>query len=1010
MIFKTPAMRLTVSLVLLMVNLLFLSRFFGFIPDESKVVLELRKSLCESLALQFSVGAEKGEFQAIQRTLRAVVERNDDIRSAAIRTRNGQLLALAGEHLANWKVPADGKSTPTHVNVPLFRESKKWAVVEIRFAPLWTNNLAAGFTNSFAGLVGFIALSSFVSYFFLLKKTLRELDPSAVIPDRVQKAFDVLQEGILILDEKEHIVMANKFFAGLLGKSPEEMIGLKGSELSWLDCQTPEQVKVLPWLQVLQDNLKQEGAALSLVNNLGTKTKLVVNAVMVPDNAGKCRGVLVTFDDITQLEEKNFELNYMVKKLELATEEIQLKNQELETLANHDPMTLCLNRRSLGIKFDALFARAQADSGELSCLMVDIDFFKAVNDNHGHSTGDQVIKAVADVLKTSTRDTDLVGRYGGEEFCVVLPELNLEAAAEIAERIRKAIEVKSCSGIKITVSLGVSSLEFNAGKPNELINQADKALYAAKESGRNRVVTWGKDLNCVSTVDGETKIQEQVSKSEKSADTHTDQTQLQSRVLELEGLLEKRAIELEHYKLYDFKTGLPTRSLFEDRINNEITRSKRTNNLIAVLSITIDTIKRNYETLGYKAAEQLVKACGRRLNDVLRENIDTVAVMENSKEMSSVSLINQTEFGILLIDIEQADHVTWIMKRMLDSFEKPFHIKGKEIYLSAYFGVSIFPHDGQSVEALYSGAANACRYAQKHNGPERYLFTSRSLSETADHQLQIESSLHEAIQNDELQLYYQAKISTATGQIDGFEALLRWQSPHLGFVPPDHFIPVAEQSGQIDEIGDWVIHTACRQLRTWMDTGIEVGSIAVNLSGLQLHQENLPNRIQNILDEFDIDTDRLEIELTESSFLDTHDKSFTILKQIKEMGLRVTMDDFGTGYSSLSCLRDIPLSCLKIDRSFISDINKDENANKLVATIISIAHSLGLEVVAEGVEEKYQADHLIELGCEYLQGYYFSRPIPRNEVVDLLQKQPSADSKLRHGALTEGINCVPESC
>jgi EAL domain-containing protein (putative c-di-GMP-specific phosphodiesterase class I) len=175
-----------------------------------------------------------------------------------------------------------------------------------------------------------------------------------------------------------------------------------------------------------------------------------------------------------------------------------------------------------------------------------------------------------------------------------------------------------------------------------------------------------------------------------------------------------------------------------------------------------------------------------------------------------------------------------------------------------------------------------------------------------------------------------------------------------------------------------------------MDMGLEVGPIAVNMSGVQLRQQNLANRIQNLLDEFNLDTHLLEIELTESSVVNTYDKSFAILKQIKEMGLRVTMDDFGTGYSSLSYLRNIPLSGLKIDGSFIADINKDENADKLIASIISMAHGLGLEVVAEGVEEKHQADHLIALGCEYLQGYYFSRPIPQSEVADILQKQPMA--------------------
>jgi PAS domain S-box-containing protein len=314
MMFKTPAMRLSFALVLLTVNLLFLANLIGFVPDKSEFALELRKSLSESLALQFSVAAEKGELQTIQSTLRAVVERNDNIRSAAIRTYDGKLLVVAGEHLAHWKAPVDGKSTSTHVHVPVFRKNENWATVEIRFAPLWTNNLASGFSNSFVGLLAFIALSGFLCYFFVMKRTLRVLDPAAVIPERVQNAFDVLQEGILILDDKEQIVMANRSFSNLFGKSPAAMIGLKGSELGWLNFKNSNHTKQLPWFRVLEDGREHKGASLSLLNSLGVKIKLAVNAAMVTNNAGKCRGTLVTFDDITQLEEKNFELGVWLKR------------------------------------------------------------------------------------------------------------------------------------------------------------------------------------------------------------------------------------------------------------------------------------------------------------------------------------------------------------------------------------------------------------------------------------------------------------------------------------------------------------------------------------------------------------------------------------------------------------------------------------------------------------------------------------------------------------------------
>lgn len=989
MIFRSLAIRISFALVLLTANLLVVANGIGLIPDVSQSALELRKGFAESLAVQFSIAAEKGEVQTIQRTLRAVVERNEELRSAAVRSYDGNLIALAGEHLAQWKAPPGGKSTPTHIQVPVFRKHEKYAVVEIRFRPLWEGYLQKGFASSLVGLIAFVALSSFVFYSFILKRTLRELDPSSLIPDRVQKAFDVLQEGVLILDENEQIVMANKALASLVGKVPEALMRKKGSELGWLEYKTPKQVRQLPWIKVVKDGLDQMGASLSLMNNVGGKVKLAVNAGKITDNAGKCRGTLVTFGDITQLEEKNWELSDLVQKLQLAQGEIQAKSRELEFLANRDPLTLCVNRRALDRSLNECFTKAKTEGTPLSCLMADIDFFKSVNDRYGHATGDQVIRAVADVLKRSTRDADIVGRYGGEEFCVVLPGLKLGVAAQIAERIRQAIEKDLCAGVKITVSLGAASLESNASKPNELINQADKALYAAKKGGRNQVVTWAKDVKLVVGDDG-VKSPGQISKAGKEVKTTREQLELQRRIHELEGLLEKRTIELEHSATYDLKTGLPTSSLFKDRIEHAIARAMRGNFLAAVLSMRSDTVKQVQETIGHRAAEQLLKAWAHRMNDLLREHIDTVSAIETLKASSSLSMISQTELGILLAEIKQVDNVTWVMKRLMDTLEKPFQIQGSEIYLSAHIGVAIFPHDGLVVEELVRNASNACSHSQKVKGKDRYLFSSQHLNETAAEQLQIENLLHGAIENKELELHYQPKIEVATGRIAGFEALLRWKSASLGFVPPGKFIPIAEHFGLIEGLGDWVLYDACRQLRTWLDMGLEVGSVAVNISGVQLRQRGLANGIRSVLDEFNLDAGLLELELTESSMVNTYEKALSVLKQIKEMGIRLTMDDFGTGYSSLACLRNIPLSCMKIDRAFVSEINKDENANRLIASIVSIGHGLGLEIVAEGIEEKHQADYLAALGCEYFQGYYFGRPIPHNEVVELLHNQGMA--------------------
>jgi diguanylate cyclase (GGDEF)-like protein/PAS domain S-box-containing protein len=988
MMLKSPVFRLTCVLILLSLNLLLLAHLLGFFPDADKSALETRKSLCESLALQFSTAADAGEYQTIQQTLRVLVDRNDEILSAAIRTTGGKLIAVAGEHLAFWKAPKDGKSSPTEVQVPIFLNKKHWATVEIRFTPLWTNQLATGSFNSFAALLVFFGLGGSLCFFFVIKRTLRELDPSAVIPERVQRAFDVLQEGVLILDEKEHIVLANIAFASLFGKSSSEMIGLKGSELGWLNYDGRQKSDQLPWFKALKDGKEHLGTLLTLRSRHSGKIKLTVNVAVVTDAGGKVRGTLSTFDDITQLEEKNFELGHTIEKLQLANDEIQQKSQELKFLAERDPLTQCLNRRSMSLRYGAMFSKAVRDGTPLSCMMADIDLFKSVNDRYGHAVGDEVIKAVADVLIASTRESDLVGRYGGEEFCVILYDLTRAKTADVAERIRSAIESKMCAGIKITLSLGVSFLDAGTAGPDELINQADKALYAAKKSGRNRVVLWGCDVDPSTGNDSASGDRADAPSAEEGADPDTDPSYLQRRVRQLEGQLEKRTLELRHFEMYDSHTGLPTRALFEDRIGREIARCKRQNSLMAVLSMNIDAVKRIQEAFGYNAAEQMVRDCGQRLIRVLREKIDTVAAIQDHPGTATVSLINPAEFGILLSDIAQVDHVTWVMKRMLDTFEKPFLIKDNEIHASACFGVSIYPHDGKTVEELCCSAINACNHARKLSGPERYLFSSRRLNAMAVEQLNIENDLHDALQNEEFQIYYQPKVSARNGQTIGYEALIRWQHKDLGIVLPGQFIPVAEQSGLINRIGDWVIYNACRQFRKWNEMGLDVGSIAINVSGAQLRQEDLANRLESVLNEFSIDPRLIEIELTESSLIDTHDQSLANLRRFKEKGLRITLDDFGTGYSSLSYLHKMPLSGLKIDRSFVADIGKDENANKLIACIVAIAHELGLEVTAEGVEQKRQVDYLTEAGCEYLQGYYFSAPVPQEDVAQNERSQP----------------------
>ena len=489
----TPVIRISLGLVSLTVSLLLLGKLIGFAPDRTKSVIESRKILSEALAIQFSSAAHRADFPLIRETLQSMVDRDNDIKSAAMRDNGGNLLAEAGEHLVHWKPLTDGRSTPTHIQIPIFKGQSLWAMIEVSFAPLWVNNLKTGFKNSYLSLIIFVGFTGFGGYFLMMKRTLRELDPSAVVPGRVQAAFDVLKEGVLILDEKEQIVLANTAFANLVDKAPERLIGFKGSELGWKDCNSPQLRKQLPWMQIIRGEKQVVISRLVLDRGDQPSVTFMINAAPVLDGKGKSRGVLVTFDDVTELEEKNHELSHTVDKLQLTTEQVQTKNMELEFLASHDPLTLLLNRRALNREFDKAFTEAKLGGLELSCIMCDIDHFKSVNDRYGHAAGDNVIKMISGLLQKNSRENDMVGRYGGEEFCVVLPHIDIRKAADIANRIRQSIKEDSSSEIQVTMSFGVSSIKLNAVDPSALINEADKALYIAKESGRNRVVCWGDD-------------------------------------------------------------------------------------------------------------------------------------------------------------------------------------------------------------------------------------------------------------------------------------------------------------------------------------------------------------------------------------------------------------------------------------------------------------------------------------------------------------------------------------
>jgi len=996
----TPSVKISFSLVLITISILLSGTFAGVMPDKNRIVMESRQKLCESLAVQFSLAAQNGSVAGMRPVMALLVQRNDDVTSIALRAQNQSLLVFSGDHTAFWKEKSGAPSTLKNVQVPIFKGNKPWATMEVSFTPLSQTGILAWLRNSFWGLIVFVAVFGFPLYYFFMKKTLRALDPSAVIPARVKAAFDVFEEGVLLMDEKEQIIMTNVSFADKIGKSPEDLIGFQGSELPWIGFDSPEEREELPWVQVLSDNRSRIGISLSLKNHSGEILKFVINASPILDGKGEQRGVLVTCDDVTELEEKNLMLHGMVNDLQKTQEEIQDKNVKLEFLASHDPMTKLLNRRAFNSRFDEMFRRSVEDGTELSCIMTDIDHFKRVNDNHGHAVGDKVIIAVAKILQVHARKSDIVGRYGGEEFCIVFPGMMVEKAAEVAEQIRLAIKKDLSAGVPVTNSLGVSSLLCEAESAQELLDQADKALYIAKESGRNRVVIWdgsSEEHGVVpEAVEKEVETVQDVAPdivqiADPVVSTTGDDIELHRlsvRVKELEGITEQRGAELEHNATHDAVTGLPNRILFDDRISQSLARGYRFDSIVAMLSISIETISTINDVLGHSIADELLKLCGERLGKTLR-TVDTVASLQQDDSPDteiSISRLGQEEFGVLLTDVEHVDAITWIVKRILDSFTERFEVQENEIYVTMNIGISLFPYDGEEPQELQQSAAAARRYAKTTLGQNSYHFYFEDVNTGSIKQLQIEGQLRSAINNDEFVLYYQPIVETGTCDIVEMEALIRWQNPRSGLVFPNDFISIAEYSGLIVPMGEWVLSTACRQIKAWREAGLGDVVVAVNLSPKQIHAEGIIDTIQAVIDRNGIPPGLLKIEVTESCMMQDINKSIDILGKINGLGVDIAIDDFGTGYSSLNYLKRFPAQFIKIDRCFIADIETSPKDVVLVTSFIKMAHAMDLKVVAEGVETRKQFDMLAEFDCDLIQGYLLSKPVPDRDASGLLKE------------------------
>lgn len=419
---------------------------------------------------------------------------------------------------------------------------------------------------------------------------------------------------------------------------------------------------------------------------------------------------------------------------------------------------------------------------------------------------------------------------------------------------------------------------------------------------------------------------------------------------------------------YDVLTGLPNRMLALDRLKLGVAQATRDGQMVGVMFLDLDNFKHVNDTLGHDAGDTLLVEAARRISSCLRGT-------------STVARLGGDEFLVILPGLQNTESAEQVAERILQNFLPAFVLSGQEVFISTSIGISIYPTDSDNTSTLLQHA-DAAMYQAKGKGKSSYARFSPEMKEVSQERLQLESRLRRALELDEFELYFQPIVETANSRLVGAEALIRWTNPSLGNIPPDRFIPLAEETGLIVPIGEWVLETACASAKRWeLATGLKL-TLAVNVSPRQFRDPGFVDMVHNILIRNQLSATQLELEITERLILDNTIETADILKKLDQMGVRLSVDDFGTGYSALGYLKSYPFDTLKIDKSFVRDVFTEQEDAALVKAIITMAHSLGLQVIAEGVEDSEQLHFLRQQGCDYAQGYFYSKPAPEADFIE----------------------------
>ena len=798
--------------------------------------------------------------------------------------------------------------------------------------------------------------------------------------ERLRIILETAADVILALDADGHVVFANTAARQLLGQEIPELVGqpitnlmperYRAAHLAGFNAYQRSGKPTMPWQHIPLTVLRRDGREIPVEVSFGEQ---------------RLRDGHLFIGVIRDVSERR-----------RAEEALRTSEHKYRTLVEHLPLRVFQkDRDSVYVSCNEAFARFLGVPAENIAGHTDLDFFPPelaskyrLDDQRIMASGqreeyeedylEQGETRTARTIKTPVRDEDgrVIGVLG--LFSDITEHkragARLRQAATVFENTAEGVTITDAQGNILAVNRAFC--EITGYSEAEVLGKNPRLLQSGRQGKDFYRAMWA---SIASTGNWRGEIWNRRKNGEVYPEWLTISTVRddQQRLVNYVGVfsdishIKRSEAQLEHLTLYDPLTELPNRLLFNSRLEHALERARHQHSRIAVLCLDLDRFKTVNDSLGHPVGDELLIALARRLAGTLDED-------------DTLGRLGGDEFVILLEDLKHGEDAATVTQRLLHALEKPFQIGGHhEVYIAASVGVSLFPDDAGDTTQLLRNA-DAALYQAKEQGRNTYRFYTEALTRAAGERLTLEARLRRALERGEFVLHFQPQVSVRDGVMVGLEALVRWQHPEEGLIPPGRFIPLAEETGLIVPLGEWVLFTACAQMKEWLDRGLLPVTLAVNLSPRQFRQVDLVQHVHAVLDATELPPHLLELEITESAIMEQGAQAVAVLDALKALGVQLAIDDFGTGYSSLAYLKRFAVDKLKIDQSFIRDIPQDRDDREIAATIIAMAHSLRLEVLAEGVEIEAQRDFLREHGCESYQGYLFSRPLPAAEVEHLM--------------------------